>query len=102
MRDTKHISYDSAPISISSDRLKKGPSAQVRKSTTQHGGAGGPRSTRVDFSMGMTNLGTSFRPHLTRRMGSADTARQLRVTIFDHLRTWPFLYSFTGNWDSKS
>ena len=50
---------------------------------TQHGGAGGPRSMGVDFSMGMTNLGTSFGPHLTRRMGSADTARQLRVTTFD-------------------
>ena len=69
MRDTKHISYDSAPISISSDRLKKGPSAQVRKSTTQHGGAGGSRSMGVDFSMVTMNHGISFRPHLARRVG---------------------------------
>ena len=44
----------------------------------------GLRSTRVDFSMGTMNRCISFRPHLTRRMGSADTARQLRVTTFDH------------------
>ena len=44
----------------------------------------GPRSTRADFSMGTMNRCISFRPHLTRRMGSADTARQLRVTTFDH------------------
>ena len=56
----------------------------MRKSTDSAWGAGGPRSMGVDFSMGMTNLGTSFRPHLTRRIGSADTARQLRVTTFDH------------------
>ena len=44
----------------------------------------GLRSTRVDFSMGTMNCCILFRPHLTRRMGSADTARQLRVTTFDH------------------
>ena len=44
----------------------------------------GPRSTRVDFSMGTMNRCISFRPHLTRRMSSADTARQLRVPTFDH------------------
>ena len=43
----------------------------------------GLRSTRLDFSMGTMNLCISFRHHLTRRMGSADTARQLRVTTFD-------------------
>ena len=44
----------------------------------------GPRSTRVDFSMGTMNRCIEFRPHLTRRVGFADTALQLRVTTFDH------------------
>ena len=76
------ILYNTAPIS--SKRLQKGPSAQVRKSTDSAWRRRRSPLMGVDFSMGMTNLGTSFRPHLTRRMGSADTARQLRVTTFDH------------------
>ena len=44
----------------------------------------GLRSTRVDSSIGTMNLDISFRPNLTRHMGSADTARQLRVTTLDH------------------